>query len=120
MTATNKTAATGQGALVEAQAAKEIEAEVSASFRTMMDMLKDDARRGTVKVTDGRDPRKRDWADAKNAGRREPDTASVRERAARQEGAQADRAIQTASADLERLGKIDGMSPSERQLSQLV
>jgi hypothetical protein len=91
MTAANKPAAIGRGALIEAQAAKEIEAEVSASFRAMMDMLS-----------------------------RDPDTASVRGRAAQQEGAQARLAIEAASADLERLGKIDGMNPAERELTQLV
>jgi hypothetical protein len=119
MTTPMKTGQVGQGAPAPAQSAEDIEAEVSAGFRAMIEMLCEDARRGNVKVTDGRDPRKRDFVDAKNAGRREE--GSRDDQRSNREGQQADRSIAAAGNDLMRLDTLsDGIDKTEKELSRMV
>ncbi len=114
-----------------AKAVEDIEAEVSSSFRAMIDAIVHDARTGQVKVTEGKDPRKRDWVDAKNAGRKDPGggDASLQKSAAKEpkeqaQEARADHSIETATGDLKKLDLLGsgnaGLSRTNDELAKLV
>ena|SRR5688572_13437901 len=126
-----KTGQVAGSAPAGSKSAEDIESEVVDSFRAMITMLAEDARHGRVKVTEGRDPKKRDWVNAKNAGKREDQTMDSQlnrsrgneERKAEPDGAHAGQAIQTAAQDLNRLGQLGGGDPlqkTEQELAKMV